>query len=131
MSSSSESDASSSHSCELDLAIVGEAPGQINRSQLTANKMKNLKSPEPCLKLVKDYCFQGMVKASQRLSFVSGENLSMSKVAASFLHNNTSYEQFNFDSLLDMHPGIQSKTTNATLLDPFVLSPTDGSCVER
>ena len=139
LTSSESDDASSSHSCELDLAIVGEAPGQMKRSQQTAIKMKKLKVPEPSLKLVKDFCFQGMTKASQKLSFATNEN-SVSKGCASFTvpqhnsnyeSNTVTYEQFNFDSLLDMHPGLQSKTTNATSsMEPFVLSPAERSIRE-
>ncbi len=74
--------------------------------------MKKLKVPEPCLKLVKDFCFQGMTTASQKLSFATND-MSTSKAASSFIaqnqnkdHNSLTDEQFNFDSLLDMQPGI-------------------------
>jgi len=54
---------SSTHSCELDLKQIGEGPGQIKRWQKTESKMKKLQVPEPTLKLVKDFCFMGIVKA--------------------------------------------------------------------
>ena len=36
--------------------------------------MKKLTMPEPTLKIVKDFCYMGIVKASQRLSFNEEED---------------------------------------------------------
>lgn len=63
-SSEEESDASSSHSCEIDLANLGEATWQQKRQTQTSIKMKKLEVPAPVLKVVKDCCFQGQTNAS-------------------------------------------------------------------
>ena len=63
-SSDDESDTSSSHSCELDLAVVGEAPWQQKRWHQTAVMMKKLQVPEPTLKRLKDLSYRGYINAS-------------------------------------------------------------------
>ena len=70
--------------------------------------MKKLTVPEPSLKLVKDFCYLGVVKASQRLSFHTDDEV-----------NST----FNIESILDIQG--ESKTTAATNEPPFVIRTED------
>ena len=108
-SSDDSSPSSSGHSCELDLAQVGEAPGQQKRWQQTCNKMKKLKMPEPSLKLVKDRCFpDAMTKTAKRLLSFATEEKDRSQASS----------KLTFDSLIGLDSYNHFKND-----PPFIMSP--------
>ena len=139
----SSSSESGSELCELDLEAIGEAPGQQKKSSQTNNKMKKLQLSRPTLKLVKDYCFQGLTKASQRLSFASDESLDIlgkNSQKPSFgvsarlpATAQTTFDKINLDSMMlfDMPQGGNSKTTATTNDAPFSLSPSGQNSGEQ
>ena len=61
--------------------------------------MKKLQVPEPTLKQVKDFCFMGIVKAGQKLSFTMDEELK----------NDEATDSLTMDSLIDFHAQLQAQ----------------------
>lgn len=95
-----DDDASSSHSCELDLEILGETTNTM-RQQRASTKIGKLSkaAPQPS-KLVNNYQITvAPIRASQRLSFTSEDDLDVAKFAVDL--SNPNLTQL-YDSLLEM-----------------------------
>lgn len=74
--------------------------------------MSKLQAPEPVLKRVKDFCYLGTVKASQRLSFAGGDQVASKQEGLKTIQVHSANESSSmsnklaFDSLLyDMYGG--------------------------
>lgn len=117
-SSSSDSQASSAHSCELILDTLEDEAEESKDFWLRSDaQMRSLKVPAPAIKQLKEFSNRGhKLKATQHLSFAADETASAWKGDATF------------DCSLDLQPhSMGSKTTNSTLVPPFVLAGGDGS----